>query len=309
LGEQHGQRKLAMLLPFVIITDLRKMELAIELILFGILMGLIFAFISLGLALIFGVMNIVNFAHGEFLMVGMYVGLLTSTYLRLDPFLSLPIAAAMGFLLGIASYRLLIKDILRGPMVAQLFGTFGLMLFLRYLAMFIFGPDIRTVSSGILVGKSVSLGWVALDLSKVVAAGLCLGLFVVVYWIINRTKLGRALRATSLDAEAARYMGIDTEKMNALAWGIGGATVGIAGGLLAHFYYITPTVGMVFILIAFATVALGGFGSISGAFVAGLIIGLIQVIGGQYLSELKFTFIYLTYFLTVVFRPRGLFGW
>lgn len=285
------------------------MELAIELILFGILMGLIFAFISLGLALIFGVMNIVNFAHGEFLMVGMYVALLTSTYLHLDPFLSLPIAAAMGFLLGIASYRFLIKDILRGPMVAQLFGTFGLMLFLRYLAMFIFGPDVRTVPSGILVGKSVSLGWMALDLSKVVAAGLCLALFVVVYWMINRTKLGRALRATSLDAEAARYMGIDTEKMNALAWGIGGATVGIAGGLLAHFYYVTPTVGMVFILIAFATVALGGFGSISGAFVAGLIIGLIQVIGGQYLSELKFTFIYLMYFLTVVFRPRGLFGW
>ena len=272
-------------------------------------MGLIFAFISLGLALIFGVMNIVNFAHGEFLMVGMYVALLTSTYLHLDPFLSLPIAAAMGFLLGIASYRFLIKDILRGPMVAQLFGTFGLMLFLRYLAMFIFGPDVRTVPSGILVGKSVLLGWVALDLSKVVAAGLCLALFVVVYWMINRTKLGRALRATSLDAEAARYMGIDTERMNALAWGIGGATVGIAGGLLAHFYYVTPTVGMVFILIAFATVALGGFGSISGAFIAGLIIGLIQVIGGQYLSELKFTFIYLMYFLTVVFRPRGLFGW
>jgi branched-chain amino acid transport system permease protein len=285
------------------------MELAFQLIVFGILMGLIFAFISLGLALIFGVMNIVNFAHGEFLMVGMYVALLTSTYLRLDPFLSLPIAAAMGFLLGVASYRFLIKDILRGPMVAQLFGTFGLMLFLRYLAMFIFGPDVRTVPSGILVGKSVSLGWVTLDVSKVVAAGLCLVLFGVVYWMINRTKLGRALRATSLDAEAARYMGIDTEKMNALAWGIGGATAGIAGGLLAHFYYITPTVGMVFILIAFATVALGGFGSISGAFVAGLIIGLIQVIGGQYLSELKFTFIYLTYFLTVVFRPRGLFGW
>jgi branched-chain amino acid transport system permease protein len=285
------------------------MELAFQLIVFGILMGLIFAFISLGLALIFGVMNIVNFAHGEFLMVGMYVALLTSTYLRLDPFLSLPIAAAMGFLLGVASYRFLIKDILRGPMVAQLFGTFGLMLFLRYLAMFIFGPDVRTVPSGILVGKSVSLGWVTLDVSKVVAAGLCLVLFGVVYWMINRTKLGRALRATSLDAEAARYMGIDTEKMNALAWGIGGATAGIAGGLLAHFYYITPTVGMVFILIAFATVALGGFGSISGAFIAGLIIGLIQVIGGQYLSELKFTFIYLTYFLTVVFRPRGLFGW
>ena len=285
------------------------MELAVQLIVFGTLMGLVFAFISLGLSLIFGVMNIVNFAHGEFLMVGMYVALLTSTYLPLDPLVSLPFAAAVGFLLGVVSYRLLIQYILRGPMVAQLFGTFGLMLFLRYLVMFIFGPDVRSLSHGVIVGKTVSLGYVTIDVSKVVAAGLCLVLFALVYWMINRTRLGRALRATSLDAEAARYMGIDTEKMNALAWGIGGATVGIAGGLLAHFYYITPTIGMVFIMIAFATVALGGFGSISGAFVAGLIIGLIQVVGGQYLSELKFTFIYLTYFLTVVFRPRGLFGW
>jgi len=284
-------------------------ELATQIVIYGILMGFIFAFIALGLSLIFGVMDIVNFAHGEFLMVGMYVSLLTSTYLPLDPLFSLPIAGAVGFLLGIISYRFLITHILRGPMVAQLFGTFGLMLFLRYLFMFIFGPDIRSIKHGVLVGKNLSLGWVSVDASKVMAAGLCVLLFAFVYWIINRTKLGRALRATSLDAEAARYMGIDTEKMNGLAWGIGGATVGIAGGLLAHFYYITPTIGMIFVLIAFATVALGGFGSISGAFVAGIIIGLIQVVGGHYLSELKFTFIYIAYFLTVVFRPRGLFGW
>lgn len=285
------------------------MELAAHLLIFGILMGLIFAFISLGLSLIFGVMNIVNFAHGEFLMVGMYVALLTSSYLAVDPLFSLPVAAAVGFLLGILSYRLLIQHILRGPMMAQLFGTFALMLFLRYLAMFIFGPDVRSISHGILVGRRLSLGGVNVDLSKVVAAGLCLVLFALVYWILNWTRLGLALKATSINAEAARYMGVDTEKMNALAWGIGGATVGVAGALIAHFYYITPTVGMLFVLIAFATVALGGFGSVSGAFVAGLIIGLIQVVGGHYLSELKFTFVYLAYFLAVVLRPRGLFGW
>jgi len=285
------------------------MELATQLIIYGLLMGLIFAFISLGLALIFGVMNIVNFAHGEFMMIGMYVALLISSYLPFDPLVSLPLAAVVGFLLGTVSYRYLIQHILRGPMVAQLFGTFGLMLFLRYLFMLIFGPDVRSIRHGILVGKTLSLGWVMVDLSKVVSAGLCLLLFAFVYWMINRTKLGRALKATSIDAEAARYMGIDTEKMNTLAWGIGGATVGIAGGLLAHFYYITPTVGMLFILIAFATVALGGFGSILGTFIAGLIIGLIQVIGGHYLSELKFTFVYMAYFLAVVLRPRGFFGW
>jgi branched-chain amino acid transport system permease protein len=194
-------------------------------------------------------------------------------------------------------------------MVAQLLGTFGLMLFLRYLFMFIFSPDVRTIAHGVLIGKRLDIGWIAIDTSKMIASGLCLLLFALFYWLVHRTKLGRALRATSIDAEAAGYMGIDTERMKGLTWGVGGATVGIAGALLAHYYYITPTVGMLFVLIAFATVALGGFGSIAGAFFAGLIIGLIQVVGGYYESELKFTFIYLAYFLAVVLRPRGLFGW
>lgn len=272
-------------------------------------MGLVFALIALGLSLIFGVMNIVNFAHGEFLMVGMYIAYLISAYLNLDPIISLPIAALAGYLLGILSYHILIHQILRGPMVAQLFGTFGLMLFLRYLAMYIFTPDVRSIKQGLLVGKSISFGWISLDLSKIVSAGLCMLAFGIVYWMIYRTKLGMALRATSIDSEASQYMGIDTKKMNALAWGIGGATVALAGSLLAHFYYITPTVGMLFTLIAFAIVALGGFGSITGAFISGIIIGLIMVISGHFLSELKFTFIYIVYFLVVILRPRGLFGW
>jgi len=286
-----------------------QMELVVQLIVYGILMGMIFALIALGLSLIFGVMNIVNFAHGEFLMMGMYIAYLLSTFLRLDPLFSLPVAAGAGYILGILSYRLLIHRILRGPMVAQLFGTFGLMLFLRYLAMYIFTPDVRSVKQGILVGKTLSLGWISVDASKVVSAGLCLIAFAAIYWMIYRTKLGRALRATSIDSEAAKYMGIDTRGMNALAWGIGGATVALAGALLAHFYYVTPTVGMLFTLIAFATVALGGFGSIIGAFIAGIVIGLIMVISGQLVSELKFSFIYAVYFLVVVLRPRGLFGW
>lgn len=285
------------------------MELTVQLLIYGILMGLVFALIALGLSLIFGVMNIVNFAHGEFLMVGMYIAYLLSTFLHLDPLLSLPLAAAAGYLLGIMSYHFLIHHILRGPMVAQLFGTFGLMLFLRYLAMYLFTPDVRSIKEGLLVGKTLSLGWVTLDLSKSVSAALCMLCFGIVYWMIYRTKLGRALRATSIDSEAARYMGIDTKKMNALAWGIGGATVALAGSLLAHFYYVTPTVGMLFTLIAFAIVALGGFGSITGAFIAGIIIGLIMVVSGHFLSELKFTFVYIVYFLVVVLRPRGLFGW
>jgi branched-chain amino acid transport system permease protein len=285
------------------------MELVVQIVSSGIVMGCIFALIALGLTLIFGVMNIVNFAHGEFLMIGMYAVFLTSTLLSIDPLVSLPIAAAVGFLLGVISYYFLIRYLLKGPMVAQLFGTFGLMLFLRYFVMFIMGPSPKTIQQGILVGKTVSLGWLAFDVSKLAAAGISILLFMLIYWMIEKTKLGRALRATSIEAEAAMYMGIDTEKMNALAWGIGGATVTVAGGLLANFYYITPTVGMLFVMVAFATVALGGFGSVRGAFLAGLIIGLIEMVTGHYLSQIKITFVYLAYFLVVVLRPRGLFGW
>jgi len=273
-------------------------------------MGLVFALVALGLAIIFGVMEIVNFAHGEFLMVGMYTAYFTATTLSIEPLLGLPVAAVVGFLLGIASYYLFIRYLLRGPMLAQLLGTFGLMIFLRYLAMFIFGPDYYMLNDGLLIGKSFRLGSVIIGYPKLGAAVFSIFSFGVIYWLIYHTGVGRALRATSLDAEAASYMGINTEKMRALAWGLGGITVGTAGALLTNFYYIFPTIGLLFTMIAFATVALGGFGSIEGAFYAGLIIGLVETMGGYYLGpEWKFTLVYLVYFLVVVFRPQGLFGW
>lgn len=286
------------------------MEILLPATISGLLMGMLFALVALGLAIIFGVMNIVNFAHGEFLMVGMYTAFLTATFLSIEPLLTLPIAAAVGLVLGVASYYLLVKHLLRGPMLAQLLGTFGLMIFLRYLAMAIFGPDYKTLEHGLLIGKSVKWGAVVISYPRVGTAILSVTFFALIYWLINYTRLGLALKATALDVEAAGYMGIDTEKMRGLAWALGGATVGIAGALLVNFYYVFPTVGILFVMIAFATVALGGFGSIKGAFIAGLIMGLIIDLGATYAgTEYKFALIYLTYFLVVVFRPQGLFGW
>jgi len=273
-------------------------------------MGMLFALVALGLAIIFGVMNIVNFAHGEFLMVGMYTAFLTATIFSIEPLLTLPVAALVGFLLGIASYYFLVRYLLKGPMLAQLLGTFGLMIFLRYLAMCIFGPDYKTLEHGLLIGKSIKWGSVVLSYPRLGTAVLSVIAFGIIYWLINHTRLGKALQATALDVEAAGYMGIDTEKMRGLAWGLGGATVGIAGALLTNFYYVFPTIGILFCMIAFATVALGGFGSIKGAFIAGLIMGLIIDLGGTYIGpQHKFALIYLTFFLVVVIRPKGLFGW
>ncbi len=292
----------------------------------GLLIGMVFALVSLGLTIIFGVMDIVNFAHGEFLMIGMYTGLLTAQSTGMDPLLTLPVAAVVGFFLGIICYFGFIKFLLRGPVVAQLLGTFGLMLFLRNLVLLFIGSEDRALHHGILVGKSFDLGMgVILPATKLAGALLSVVSFLVVWLFINRTKLGKALTATALNAQGARYMGIPTERMNALAWGIGGGSVTIAGALLVNFWSVNPFMGLLFTMIAFAIVALGGFGSVPGAFFAGLVVGLITEIPGIWdfftytfnfdwmadvpMTSFKYMFVYLAYFVIMVVRPRGLFGW
>jgi branched-chain amino acid transport system permease protein len=281
---------------------------------------------ALGLTIIFGVMDIVNFAHGEFLMVGMYTGLLTAQSTGMEPLLTLPVAAVVGFLLGIICYLGFIKFLIRGPMVAQLLGTFGLMIFLRNLALLIFGSEDRALHHGILVDKSFDIGMgVIVPATKLAAAGLSVVAFLCVWLLINRTKIGKALTATALNAQGARYMGIPTERMNALAWGIGGGTVTIAGALLVNFWSVNPFIGLLFTMIAFAIVALGGFGSVPGAFFAGIVVGIITEIPGIWdfftyifdadwmadvpMTSLKYMWVYLAYFVIMVVRPRGLFGW
>lgn len=292
----------------------------------GLLIGMVLAIMALGLTIIFGVMDIVNFAHGEFLMVGMYAGLLTAQSTGMEPLLTLPVAAVVGFLLGIICYFGFIKFLIRGPMVAQLLGTFGLMIFLRNLALLIFGSEDRALHHGILVGKSFDIGMgVIIPATKLAAAGLSVVAFIAVWVLMNRTKIGKALTATALNAQGARYMGIPTERMNALAWGIGGGTVTIAGALLVNFWSVNPFIGLLFTMIAFAIVALGGFGSVPGAFFAGLVVGIITEIPGIWdfftyilnfdwmadvpMTSLKYMWVYLAYFVIMVVRPRGLFGW
>jgi len=302
------------------------MDILLSSIVAGLLFGMILAMVALGLTIIFGVMDIVNFAHGEFLMIGMYTGLLTAKATGLDPLLMLPVAAGVGFLLGIVCYSGFIKFVLRGPMIAQLLGTFGLMLLLRNLALLIFGSEDRALHHGLLVDKSFDIGMgVIIPATKLAAAGLSVLAFWGVWLLMNRTKIGKALTATSLNAQGARYMGIPTERMNALAWGIGGSTVTITGALLVNFWSVNPFIGLLFTMLAFAIVALGGFGSVPGAFFAGLVVGMITEIPGFWdffsytfdsdwmmnvpMTSFKYMWVYLAYFLIMVLRPRGLFGW
>ncbi len=283
-------------------------EIVLQTVISGLLMGCIYALVAVGLCLIWGLMEIVNFAHGEMLMLGMFTAFWMFTLYHLDPILSLPLCLVVLFLIGVAVYFIIIKKILKAPFLAQILATFGLGIFLRYLAQFMFSPDFRTIKDPILSGN-VNLGGIFIGVPQLVASVICIITFIILYLFINQTEVGVALLATSEDREAASLMGINSDKMFALGWGIGAGCLGVAGALMANFYYIFPEVGFPFALIAYVAVALGGFGSIPGSFIAGIIIGLVEFLSGLFIAPtFKYSFVFLIYLLVVFIRPQGLWG-
>ena len=283
-------------------------EVLLQGIVSGLLMGFVYALIAAGLSLIFGLMEIVNFAHGEFLMLAMFSTYWAWALWRLDPVVSLPLTAAALFLLGFATYHGLIRWVLGAPMLAQIFATFGLAIFLRSAAQAIWGVDFHLVKDPLVQGR-ISLGGLFIGLPQLVASVGALLAFVFLNWFISRTETGLALQATAQDRQAASLMGIDTERMFALGWGIGAACVGVAGALLTIFFYVFPDVGASFALVAYVTVALGGFGNVPGTLVAGVLVGLIEVLGALLVAPaLKYVAVFVLYLLVVLWRPQGLFG-
>ncbi len=274
----------------------------------GLLIGLVFSLLAVGLTLIFGVMDIVNFAHGEFLMLAMYVTYWLWALWGMDPLFSLPISALVMFILGALTYLLVIRYVLDAPMLAQIFSTFGLMIFLRFLAQVLWTEDYRRIRGSLLEGR-IEIAGVFLGRPEVAAALGGIITTAILYWFLKGTRLGWALEATAENRTVAALMGINTEWMFTLAWGIGSACAGIAGTLLATFYPIFPEAGAVFVLVTYVAVALGGFGNITGAFVGGILIGLLQVVGG-FLWEPRFkdVLVYGVYLLVVLVRPQGLLG-
>lgn len=274
----------------------------------GLLMGFVYALIAAGLSLIFGLMEIVNFAHGEFLMLAMFATFWAWALAGLDPLVSLPLTAALLFVLGIAVYHGLIRWILGAPMLAQIFATFGLAVFLRSAAQALWGVDFRLVKDPLVSGR-ISLGGLFIGLPQLVASVGALAAFAFLYWLIRKTETGRALQATAQDRQAAALMGIDTQRMFALGWGIGAACVGVAGALLTIFFYVFPDVGASFALLAYVAVALGGFGNVPGTLAAGVVVGVVEVMSGLLIAPtLKYVAVFLIYLGVVLWRPQGLFG-
>lgn len=274
----------------------------------GFFNGLIYAAVAVGLALIWGITDVINFAHGDFLMLGMYAAYWMFTLGHVDPTLSAPIAAcALGFV-GFLAYALIIRPLQRAPAMIVILATFGLGLVLRQLAFIAFSPDYRNLPDTWLSG-SISLGAMSLGRPQVATGVVALAMIVVLFVLVYRTRWGRALQAVAEDRHAASLVGIASDRVNAQVWILGSAAVGLTGALLTSFFYVFPSVGAVFGLLAFVAVAMGGFGSLPGAFLSGILIGIVEAATG-YLIEpaYKTASIFVIFLLVLWYRPYGLFG-
>jgi branched-chain amino acid transport system permease protein len=274
----------------------------------GLLLGAVYALFSSGLTLIWGMMNVINFAHGDFVMLGMYVAFVVWTLMGGGPAAAVPIAALVLASLGIVCYFSLIRHIMRGPMLAQILGTFGLALLLRYSAFWYFGATFRTLPET-LVGGTLLIGPIRIESSRLLAGVVALLVTACLHLILTHTALGSRMLAVAEDAAAAELMGIRPERMQAVAWGLAAAATGIAGALIANFFYVAPSVGETLAIVAFVTVALGGFGSVPGALVAGLLIGVIESVSAYAIGAIyKDIVVYTLFVLALWLRPQGLMG-
>jgi branched-chain amino acid transport system permease protein len=282
--------------------------LLLQVIVGGLLLGAIYALFSSGLTLIWGMMNFINFAHGEFVMLGMYVALVVVLWLHGGPEVFGFASAFVLFVLGVAIYVSLIRYVLRGPMLSQILSTFGLALLLRYTAFFIFSANFVSLPQTSLSG-TVDVGGILMPVAQLVAGVIAIVLTVGLHLLLTRTAVGSKLLAVAEDRNAAMLMGVRPDRMQALAWGLSAGAAGIAGALMATAYPWSPSVGETFGLTAFVVVALGGFGSVLGALYAGLIIGLIQAVSAFWLGPIYKDIVVYGLFVTLLWlRPQGLMG-
>lgn len=286
------------------------MELILQVIVSGILMGAVYSLVSAGLTLIWGVMDIINFAHGEFLMISMYSAFWLYSLLGFDPLVSIPACIIVTFVLGVLTYKLVIRNVINAPGLTALLATFGLSLLLRNLAFYFWSPNSRFINDAIVTDKYIRIPGVSIGLPQVVAGVGSIIMTYMIYVLVANTKTGRAIQATAMDGDTAKLMGINTESIYAITFGVGGACVGIAGALMSTIFPVYPEVGVLFSLLAFVVVALGGFGNIKGAFWGGIIIGLAEALGGFIVGPAyKYAIVFLIYLVVVLVRPKGLFGW
>jgi branched-chain amino acid transport system permease protein len=274
----------------------------------GILAGGIFAVVALGFSLVWGIMNIINLAHGAYLMLGAYIAYTLFTYFHVDPFISIPIAFIVMFAFGYLVQRSMINYVVRAPILTTFLLTFGLSLLIINLALVVFHGDVKGITTS-YSGTNFSIGPVTVAWSKfwtLLAALLITGCMQA---FLTRTKTGRAIRATSMDIGAAQLSGVNVAHLYAIVYGLGAGLAGAAGVLISLSYSLQPSMGDPFIIKAFVVCVLGGLGSVEGALIGGIVYGIVESFGSALIGTgLQEAVALLVLLLVLLFRPRGIMG-
>ncbi len=284
------------------------MTIFLQSLLSGVLIGGAYALIGVGLTIIFGVMRIINFAHGDLVMLGMYASFFLFTLGNVDPFVSIVFVFPLLFLFGALLQKLVINRVLNALPQNQILLTIGIGLILSNTMMLLFTSDYRIISTTYSSG-SFRIGEISVSTPLLLSFVITAAVTAVLYWFLLKTDTGQAIRATAQDRDAAQLMGVNVKRMSVLATGIGAGLAAVAGSLISPTYYIFPQVGQPFTLKAFVIVVLGGMGSVMGATVGGILIGATESLAGAYISSgLKDLVVYVLFLLILLFKPAGLFG-
>ena len=274
----------------------------------GILTGGVYALAGIGMSLVFGVMNISNFAHGDLMMLGMYLAYFAFTLLHIDPYLSLLLIIPTAFLFGFLIEKVFIHRIIHHPHQNQILLTIGLGLIMSNTALLAFTSDPKILTTS-YSSSAVNIGGISLSVPLLLSFAITAGITGILFLFLSKTTTGLALWATSQNREAAQLMGINVAKMSAIAFGLGTALAATAGALIAPVYYIHPLAGHTFLLKAFTICVLGGLGSVVGAGVGGIIIGIVESMSSTYLSsDWKDVVVFIIFLMVLLLRPQGLLG-
>jgi branched-chain amino acid transport system permease protein len=273
----------------------------------GILLGGIYSLVSIGLNLIFGVIRVVNFAQGEFVMLGMYATYAAFSFLSMDPYLAIVIVFPVLFALGVLVQRFIIQPLQGEPMM-QVFATFGLLMVLQNVVLALTRGAALNVSSP-LSSLTFPIGTMQVSVVRLLALAAATLVAFGVQFALHHTLFGKAVRAVAQDRRAAQLMGVNVERAYMATFGVGAALAGLAGALLAPIYTLSPQIGGNFIIAAFAVVVLGGLGSVWGAYLGGFIVGITEAFAGYYLDpSLKDAVWFMVFIVVLIIRPSGLFG-
>jgi len=283
------------------------MDNLLHIVVVGLLVGGIYGLVSIGLNLIFGVIRIVNFAHGELVMLAMYGAYLCYATMGLDPYVSVLVVVPALFIVGVLVHRLVLQPLHAEPSM-QIFATFGLLILFQNVVLALTRGEGYSVPSKV-AGMTLGIGDIRVTMSRLVIFAAVTLTAIALHLFLKRTLVGKSIRAVTQDRQAARLMGINVERTFTITFGIGAALAGLAGALLSPIYTLSPGIGGNFILAAFAVVVLGGLGSVAGAYFGGMIVGLVEAFAGFYIDpELKQAIWFLIFLAVLVVRPTGLFG-